>query len=167
MKIYSPPPKKKRINQRPLSQLVSGSKLMIHFLQSVRKATKQSLVKKNMKNLLLPWVFSHKRICHTRYFFNENWEWLILYFLKVEVLKPIYQHQDNTKTSQILWKWYMYQDGVKSIKLLDDKFLLDTEQDQILTEISSTTQIFWAASYNIQYLPAVSYFFPKITRSSF
>ena len=76
------------------------------------------------------WDFSHQRSWGNRFFQWRREVETILHLLKVEMLLAIYQNPNNTYTSQILSKWY--KDGVKSMKFLDDKILLDCIRDQIL-----------------------------------
>ena len=44
----------------------------------------------------------------------------MFHFLKVEVLLPIYKNKNKKSISQILSKWY--QNGMESVKVLDDNF---------------------------------------------
>ena len=61
--------------------------------------------------------------------------------MKVKVLLPINQIQNNTQTSNIMSKWY--QNGVDGIQVLDDNFVGHrTRSKLILTWLSKTTEVY-------------------------
>ena len=139
-------------------------KLLIYYFQSERKVPNQILVRKiHERAFKLLWDFSHQRSWSTRYF---QWWWgkwlqvICFYFLKVQVLLPNYNFkmmlrlckycQNGTKTT---WRAY-------SVR---GQCLLDSIENQFLTELCTTIQSFRAAIYHILCTLWVS----EVTRSSF
>ena len=92
---------------------------MMYFPQSHRKVTNQILVWEKHGKTFNCFVISHTKEAEV----GDTFLWglesdTILYVLKVEVLLPIYQNQNNTETSKILSK--LYHNVVEGIKVLDD-----------------------------------------------
>ena len=69
----------------------------MHFFPSDRKVTNQILVRKKHEKTFNCFEISHIKEAEVRDTFQWRWEIdTILHFLKVEVLLPIYQNQNNT-----------------------------------------------------------------------